>query len=137
MGKTGFHPELGDITWKFCGVALFQLGLLAGLALVDDTPDAAESGALLISLALPILGAMLVGRTRSRAVAVTLLAFLLARFAWRVGDFEDDPIFYLQEVSDLLLALLAFRMTRLCWIIAARNEIRYGRIVTRMLGRLA
>jgi hypothetical protein len=137
MIKTAFHPELVDITWKFCGVALFQLGLMAGLALVDDAPDGGLDLALLVSLMMPILGAMLIGRTRSRTVATAMLGFLLVRSAWRIADFEDDPLFYLQEVSDVLLALLAAWQARLCWIIAGREEIRYGRIVTKMLGRLA
>jgi len=137
MVKTAFHPELVDITWKFCGVALFQLGLMAGLALVDDAPDGGLDLALLVSLMMPILGALLIGRTRSRTVAAAMLGFLLVRFAWRIADFEDDPLFYLQEVSDVLLALLAAWQARLCWIIAGREEIRYGRIVTKMLGRLA
>jgi hypothetical protein len=137
MVKTAFHPELVDITWKFCGVALFQLGLMAGLALVDDAPDGGLDLALLVSLMMPILGAMLIGRTRSRTVATAMLGFLLVRSAWRIADFEDDPLFYLQEVSDVLLALLAAWQARLCWIIAGREEIRYGRIVTKMLGRLA
>jgi len=137
MVKTAFHPELVDITWKFCGVALFQLGLMAGLALVDDAPDGGLDLALLVSLMMPILGALLIGRTRSRTVATAMLGFLLVRFAWRIADFEDDPLFYLQEVSDVLLALLAAWQARLCWIIAGREEIRYGRIVTKMLGRLA
>ena len=137
MGKTAFHPELVDITWKFCGVALFQLGLLAGLALIDDTQDTGVDMPLLVSLVLPILGAMLIGRTRSRVLATAMLGFLLARLAWRIIDFEADPLFYLQEVSDVLLAMLAAWQTRLCWIIAGREEIRYGRIVTKMLGRFA
>jgi hypothetical protein len=137
MGKAAFHPELAEITWKFCGVALFQLGLMAGLALIEDTPDGGIDMALLVSLMLPILGAMLIGSTRSRPVAAALLGFLVARFAWRINDFDDDPLFYLQEVSDLLLIMLAAWQTRLCWIIAGREEIRYGRIVTKMLGRLA
>jgi len=137
MGKTTFHPELVDITWKFCGVALFQLGLLAGLALIEDSPDTGVDLPLLASLVLPILGAMLIGRTRSRVVATAMLAFLLARLVWRITDFEADPLFYLQEVSDLVLSLLAAWQTRLCWVIAGREEIRYGRIVTKMLGRLA
>lgn len=137
MGKTAFHPELVDITWKFSGVALFQLGLMAGLALIDDTPEAGIDLTLLVSLILPILGAMLIGRTRSRLLAAAMLAFLLTRLAWRIADFDDDPLFYLQEVSDLLLIMLAAWQMRLCWIIAAREETRYGRIVTKMLGRLA
>ncbi len=137
MGKTAFHPELADITWKFCGVALFQLGLMAGLALIDDTPDTGVDLSLLVSLILPILGTILIGRTRSRILATAMLGFLLARFTWRITDFADDPLFYLQEVSDLLLAMLAARQTRLCWMIAGREEVRYGRIVTKMLGRLA
>jgi hypothetical protein len=34
MGKMNFHPEPVDITWTFCGVALFQRGLLVGPALI-------------------------------------------------------------------------------------------------------
>jgi hypothetical protein len=75
MGKTTFHPELVDITWKVCGVALFQLGLLVGLALIDDTPDTGFDLPLLVSLILPILGAMLIGRTRSRVLATAMLTF--------------------------------------------------------------
>jgi len=137
MGKTTFHPELVDITWKVCGVALFQLGLLVGLALIDDSPDTGVDLPLLVSLILPILGAMLIGRTRSRVLATAMLTFLLARFVWRISDFEADPLFYLQEMSDLLLTLLAAWQTRICWMIAGREEVRYGRIVTKMLGRLA
>lgn len=137
MGKAAFHPELADITWKFCGVALFQLGLMAGLALIEDTPDSDIGLPLLVSLILPILGAMLIGRTRSRPLAAALLGFLMSRFAWRINDFDDDPLFYLQEVSDLLLIMLAAWQTRLCWVIAGREKTRYGRIVTKMLGRLA
>ncbi len=137
MGKTAFHPELADITWKFCGVALFQLGLLAGLALIDDRPDTGVDLPLLVSLILPILGAILIGRTRSRTLATASLGFLLTRLAWRITDFEADPLFYPQEVSDVLLALLAAWQTRICWVIARREETRYGRIVTKMLGRLA
>ena len=137
MGKTAFHPELVDITWTFCGVALFQLGLLAGLTLIDDSPDTGIDMTLVIGVILPILGAMLIGRTRSRVLAAAMLGFLLARLAWRIIDFADDPLFYLQEVSDGLLALLAAWQARICWVIAGREEIRYGRIVTKMLGRLA
>lgn len=137
MERSGFHPELADTTWKFCGVALFQVGLLAGLSLVDESPDAQFDTLFLTSLVLPVLGAILAGRTRSRPAAMATLAFLLARFVWQAADFDDDPVFYLQEVSDLLLVMLAFKTARLCWIIARRHEIRYGRIVTRMLGRLA
>jgi hypothetical protein len=139
MSNRRFSPDLADTTWKCCGLGLFQLGLLAGLSAVADPRDFGISQSVWLTSGLAVIGALLAGRTASRPMAALMLAYMLGRLMWEVGEMGDAPIplQYLKDISDVLITLLAFKATLIIWRLNRPEKVRYGRIVTKMLGRLA
>lgn len=139
MSNRSLPPDLADTTWKCCGVGLFQLGLLAGLSMVGDPRDFGIDRSVWLTSGLAIAGSVLAGRTASRIVAALLLGYMLARLVWEVAEMGDAPVplQYLKDISDMLMTLLALKTALIVWRLHRRDEVRYGRIVTKMLGRLA
>jgi hypothetical protein len=138
MSTRKLPPDLAETTWKCCGLGLFQLGLLAGLSVVGSPREFGINPTVWLTSTLAVLGALLAGRTASRAMATVLLAYMLGRLAWEVGEMGSAPVplQYLKDISDVLITLLAFKATLIVWRLHRREEVRYGRIVTKMLGRV-
>lgn len=139
MPHRNLSPEISSIAWKCCGLGLFQLGLMAGLSLMGEVGTDDVDPLVWLTSALVIAGALLVGRTGSRTAALSLWLYMLGRLVWEVAEMgtAPAPLQYLKDGSDLLLTLLALKAVLLTWELQRRDSVRFGRIVTKMLGRFA